>query len=73
MDTLFDITFLLQETKKIHHVLLPFLPRHGEQIELNGIVYIVIKTMYDLSAYQCGCTSAIPAKISVRRKTDNDF
>jgi hypothetical protein len=29
--------------------------------------------MYDLSMYQCGSTSAIPTKIFVRRKTDNDF
>lgn len=73
MNTLFDITFLLRETREIHHVLLPFLPRGGDQIELNGIVYIVIKTMYDLSTYQGGCTSTIPAKVFVRRKTDNDF
>lgn len=73
MNTLFDISFLLSETRELHHVLLPFLPRHGDQIKLNGTVYIVEKTMYDLSAYQCGCTSAIPAKIFVRRKTDNDY
>ena len=73
MDILFDISFLLQETKEIHHVLLPFLPRNGDQIVLNGSVYIVKKTMYDLSTYQGGCPSAIPAKVFVRRKTDNDY
>lgn len=73
MNALFDTTFLLREPTEIHHVLLPFLPRHGDQIELNGTVYIVIKTVYSLSAYQYGCTTAIPAKVFVRRKTDNDF
>lgn len=73
MNTLFDISFLLRETKEIRRVSLPFLPRNGDQIVLNGSVYIVTKTMYDLSTDQGGCTSAIPAKVFVRRKTENDF
>lgn len=73
MDTLFDVTVLLRGNREIRRVLLPFLPRNEDQIELNGKVYIVVKIMYDLSTYQGGCNSAIPAKVFVRLKTDNDF
>ncbi len=73
MDTLFDVAVLLRGNREIRHILLPFLPRYEDQIELNGKVYIVIKVMYDLSAYQGGCNLAIPAKAFVRLKTDNDF
>ncbi len=69
---MFDV-ILLQGTKEILCARLPFLPRAQDQFEINGTAYMVSKTIYDLSAYQDGSTPAIPAKVYVRRKTDNDY
>lgn len=73
MAILFDVAVLLRGGKELRRILLPFPPNCGNQIELTGSVYIVTKTMYDLSAYQGGCGSAIPTKTFVRMKTDDDF
>ncbi len=73
MDTLFDVVVLLRGNREIRRILLSFLPRNEDQIELNGKVYIVIKVMYDLSAYQGGGNLAIPAKVFVRLNIYNDF
>lgn len=69
----FDVTLLLRGTKVIFHSLLPFLPKDGDQIKLNGKVYIVQRAIYDLSECQVGRASAIPAEVIVRMKNDNDF
>ncbi len=71
-NTMFDVV-ILQGTKQVLCARLPFLPGAQDQFEFNGTVYIVSKTIYDLSAYQDGSTPAIPAKVYVRRKTDNDY
>lgn len=69
----FDVTLLLKRTKVVFHGFLPFLPKDGDQIKLDGKVYIVQRTVYDLSECQIAHTSAIPAEVTVRMKTDNDF
>lgn len=69
----FDVTLLLKGTKVVFHGLLPFLPKSGDQIKLDGKVYIVQRTIYDLSECQNSRTFAIPADVTVRLKNDNDF
>ncbi len=70
---IFDVTLLFKGTKVVFHGLLPFLPKVGDQIKLDEKVYIVQRTVYDLSECQNSSVCAIPAEVMVRMKTDNDF
>ena len=69
---MFYVTFALKG-REVHHTTLPFLPRADDHMIINGMTYIALKVEYDLSAHQGQNGSAIPARVVVRRKTDNDF
>jgi len=69
----FDVTLLLKGTNVVFLGLLPFLPKDGDQIKLDGKIYIALRTVYDISGYQNSHSNAIPAEVMVRLKNDNDF
>jgi len=69
----FNVTLLLKGAKVVFHGLLPFLPKDGDQIKLDGKIYIALRTVYDISECQNSHTNAIPAEVMVRLKNDNDF
>jgi len=52
---------------------LPFLPKAQDQFEFNRTVFIVNKTIYDLSAYKDNVVPVILAKVYVRRKNGSNY